>query len=147
MHFLKLIDLLNGDLINEYKHMLFYTHAANMLIGMERLYLADKLKEHAASEMQHVFQFAQKIHSNGLTPNYGFEIPGIEDFPIGAKDILNMAIKLEEEVVHNYHVRHQQASELHAETGKHYDLVIFLEEQIEHSQGDIDELKLIVPSF
>lgn len=138
------IGLLNEDLKNEYQHMLFYAHAASMLVGLERLYLADKLKEHVASEMQHVFQFAQKIRANGGVPVSGLDATKFPHWPYKAWGIVDEAIKLEEMVVKNYHERHKQASDLYAEMGKHYDLVIFIEEQIEHSQGDIDELKLIM---
>lgn len=140
----KLVALLNEDLSREYQHMLFYTHAATRLRGIERLYLAGKLKEHAASEMQHIFQFGEKIRANGGTPVDGSTSPPLPEWDGTGYGTIFAAIKLEEEVVANYHERHRQASELHAQTGKHYDLVVFLEEQIEHSQGDIDELKLIV---
>ncbi len=141
----ELIESLNEDLKNEYQHMLFYTHAANMLVGLERLYLADQLKAHAASEMQHVFQFAQKIRANGGIPVSGMKTAWFtEEDCTSAKQVIGQAIALETEVVKNYHKRHRQASELNANTDKHYDLVIFLEEQIEHSQNDIDELKLIL---
>lgn len=139
-----LIELLNQDLRREYQHMLFYAHSANMLVGLERLYLADKLKEHAASEMQHVFQFAEKIRANKGSLKSGLDAVAFPTDIQTAKDILTAAIQLEEEVVRNYHDRHDQASQLYDKTGMHYDLVIFLEEQIEHSQADIDELKLIV---
>lgn len=142
----KLISLLNEDLSREYQHMLFYTHAANVLIGPERLYFADKLKEHAASEMQHVFQFAQKIRANGGTPISGLQSAPFTDSVEQCrtlKQVIGQALALETEVVNKYHERHKQASELHAATGLNYDLVIFLEEQIEHSQGDIDELTLV----
>lgn len=146
MELKQLIDLLNEDLKREYQHMLFYTHAANMLVGLERLYLADKLKEHAASEMQHVFQFAQKIRANGGIPVSGMSAESFCDVNLlegKAKAIIGQALAIETEVVVNYHERHKQASALNAATGNHYDLVVFLEEQIEHSQGDIDELNLI----
>ncbi len=139
-----LVDLLNEDLKHEYQHMLFYTHAANVLVGMERMYLADKLKEHAKSEMDHVFQFANKIRANGGVPVSGSNTIEMPLPPNKAYGIIDFAIKLEKEVVNNYHIRHEQASRLYAETGKHYDLVVFLEEQIEHSQGDIDEFTIIM---
>lgn len=147
MNLNELINLLNEDLKREYQHMLFYTHAANTLVGLERLYFADKLKEHAKSEMNHVFQFAQKIKANGVHPVSGLNVPEFSEISGCAKDIIYDAIKLEEQVIINYHERHKQASELYAQTGKHYDLIVFLEEQIEHSQGDVDELKLISAGF
>jgi bacterioferritin (cytochrome b1) len=124
--------------------MLFYTHAANMLVGMERLYLADKLKEHAKSEMDHVFEFAQKIRANGGIPVSGLQASCFDEDSCAAAVIINKAIELEKEVVARYHERHKQATELYEKSGQNYDLIIFLEEQIEHSQNDIDEMKLIV---
>lgn len=136
----QLISALNDDLKNEYKHMLFYMHAANIMIGKERAYFADKLKADATSEMGHVYEFAHKIRGWGGTPFSGLEAT---DFPVvltTLEEIINYAIEMEREVIRNYHERHAQATKLYNETSKHYDIVVFLEDQIEHSQSDVDEL-------
>jgi len=134
---------LNGDLKNEYKHMLFYMHAANVLKGRERAFFVDKLKADAASEMAHVFEFAHKIRGWGGTPICGLEANDFPDNLTSFTDIVDYAIDMEEEVVKNYHERHDQGEQLYKDTGKHKDIFLFLEEQIEHSQHDLDELKQI----
>ena len=136
----EILQKLNDDLCNEYKHMLFYMHAANMLCGPERAFFVDKLKTEATSEMGHVYAFAHKIRGWGGDPVSGLNA---KNFPPGLsyfKEIVCYAIDMEQEVIANYHKRHAEASDLCNETGKHMDIVLFLEEQIEHSQHDVDEL-------
>jgi len=135
----QLVASLNGDLKNEYKHMLFYMHAANVLVGKERAFFVDKLKAEANSEMGHVFEFAHKIRGWGGVPICGLEAHAFPTDLTTLEQIVDYAIEMEREVIANYHERHAQAEALHAQTGKHYDIVIFLEEQIEHSQTDVDE--------
>lgn len=62
------VKLLNEDLRNELKHMLYYLHSSHVLVGVERFFLADKLQEHAKDEMAHVTQFASKIRALGGYP-------------------------------------------------------------------------------
>jgi ferritin len=135
----ELVDLLNEDLRNEYKHHLFYLHSFNVLIGLERLYLGPWLKSQAEEEAVHVQEFAKKIVAFGAMP-----VSGLQSHPFpslrSADSILGYALEMEKEVVANYHVRHAQATEVYETTHQHYDLVVFLEDQIEHSQGDIDEI-------
>jgi len=138
----QMVELLNEDLRNEYKHHRFYLHASFVLRGLERLYFGDWLRKQAAEELDHVTQFANKITSFGTMPT-----TEANDFPNNltrASDILNYAIQMEQEVVANYHQRLLAAEELSASTGKYYDLVLLYEEQIEHSQSDIDEMLKMV---
>lgn len=134
-----MVDLLNMDLQNEYKHMLFYLHCGNTLRGTERLYLGKMFYEHAAGEMEHVQQFAHKIRGLGGDPVSGLSSNA---FPTGVMDagqMLRAALDMEEHVVNNYVVRRKQAEEL-GDTP----LVLFLEDQIEDSQHDIDELRQLL---
>lgn len=138
MTVIEFVRLLNEDLRNELKHMMFYLHSSHVLSGMARLYLHDRLAEHAKDEMSHASQFASKIRALG---GYPVHVPNAFATELtDANDILKYALAMEQEVVKNYHERHKQATTLYEETGSHYDLVIFLEEQIEESQEDIDEL-------
>ena len=141
----QMVDLLNSDLQNEYKHFRFYLHSSIMLTGLHRLFLTPWLVAQADEEKGHVIEFATKIRANGGVPT-----TESTDFPrdlVGPVDILKYALAMEQEVVSNYHIRHAQAEELSANTGKYYDLVVFLEDHIEHSQKDIDELKMILNQF
>jgi bacterioferritin (cytochrome b1) len=138
----KLIELLNGDLRNEYKHMLYYLHSSFMLLGFSRLYLKDLLETHAKEEMEHVTEFAEKIRALGGNP-----VCEISAFPTDLTDatlILQYALDMEKEVVRNYHERHKNAIEFYEATKANYDLVVFLEKHIEESQEDIDELTKVL---
>ncbi len=133
-----MVSLLNEDLKNEYKHHKFYLHASFVLRGFERLYFGEWLKNQSNEELEHVTAFANKITALGTMPTHESN-----EFPTNltrAKDILTYALEMEREVVENYHTRLKQANELFETTGKYYDLVIFYEEHIEHSQSDIDEM-------
>jgi bacterioferritin (cytochrome b1) len=134
----KVIDMLNADLENEYHHMLFYMHASHMVKGIERAYLVDFFKNHALGEFNHISQFANKIRSYGGTP---IAIPKLTNESLalnsGSIGILYQALEMEMNVVRNYTEQRKffdSISELDAS------LVLFIEEQIEDSQKDIDEL-------
>lgn len=137
----EVVSLLNGDLRNEYKHMLFYLHGAIMLQGAERLHLGEFFKKQAESEMGHVLMFAHKIRALGGVPVNppAFDFPPASD----AKTLVAFAIEMEEEVIRNYHERLAQFEAREEQTGRGHDLVMFVEEQIEDSQGDTDELHQI----
>lgn len=134
----EMVGLLNDDLRNEYKHMHFYLHAAAVVEGVERFWLSKLLREHAESELEHCLQFSTKIRSYGGYPIQGWQAKCCDTVET-ARDILRYALCMEQEVVDNYKVRRQQAEEL-GDTA----LVLFIEEQIEDSQHDVDELKIAV---
>ena len=133
--------IMQNDILNEYTHMLFYMHASFMLNGPERLYVVPWLTGQANSEMTHIKQFADKIRSLGYVPSFtnGWCPPNGCSLN-SLKEILAYALELESTVVANYHLRLKQAQELSDSCGKYYDLVLFYEEQLEHSQEDIDEI-------
>lgn len=131
----KVIEILNDDLCQEYKHMLFYLHAANTVKGMERLYLADLFKKHAAGEMEHVMAFAHKINGYGGFPVSGLNTALFESQQLTGAELLSYALLMEREVVANYHQQHK-AFQDYADIS----LLVFMEDQIEDSQRDIDEL-------
>lgn len=131
----QVIEILNNDLCNEYKHMLFYLHAANTIKGFERLYMADMFKKHAMGEMEHVMAFAHKISGYGGFPVSGLHTCVFEDQQLNPGELLSYALSMEREVVANYHEQHR----LFQEYGD-ISLTVFMEDQIEDSQRDIDEL-------
>lgn len=131
----KVIEILNDDLCNEYKHMLFYLHAANTVKGMERMYLADMFKKHAMGEMEHVMAFAHKISGYGGFPVSGLNTALFETQQLTPNELLSQALIMEREVVSNYHQQHK----LFQDFGD-ISLLVFMEDQIEDSQRDIDEL-------
>jgi ferritin len=132
------IERMQADLKNEYEHMLFYLHASVVLSGPERIFALPWLTGKASEEMNHVREFSNKIASFGKIPigSNGFQFNAFQSL----EAILDLALSLENQVVQNYHKRLKEAQSLYEETGKYYDLVVFYEEQLEHSQADIDEI-------
>lgn len=132
------ISMLNADLENEYQHMLFYMHASHMVRGIERAYLVEFFKNHALGEFNHISQFAHKIRSYGGVP---IAIPKLtnESFVLksGSTGILYQALDMEMNVVRNYTEQRKFFDEI---SNVDASLVLFIEEQIEDSQKDIDEL-------
>lgn len=156
MYISSLIELLNSDLKNEYKHMHYYLYYASLFTGSHHDSLQKLFLEQAKSEMNHIHQFSKLIV--GLDG-----IPTSEANPINpnlnnAKSIIFNAIEMEEEVVFNFVQRCKDAESLtnsnmtvgagwsetislgHV-TSKY--VQIFLEEQIQDSRSDIDHLKQI----
>lgn len=135
----RMIQLLNDDLKNEWKHHCFYLHNASNIIGLHSREYKEFLLEQANSESTHVSGFSDLITGLGGTPTKDVnEFPALSD----PKDILVYAAKMEEEVVNNYVERINQAEELGGADGKY--IVLFLESQIEDSRKDLDELKQMI---
>lgn len=135
----QLIDLLNEDLKNEYKHMHFYLHSAFVVQGLHREEIREYLLTHAKGEMQHVQEFADVIIGLGGQPT-----TEVGNFPsiVCPQEILEYALAMEDEVVDNYVERRLQAAELGGADGTYVEL--FLEDQILDSRGDADHLRKLV---
>lgn len=136
---INVVEFLNQDLANEYKHHRFYLHAGFVLTGLPRLFLGPWLKDQATEELSHVTEFANKVVAYGGQPTVGNL-----DFPTdltNAKDILAYAVAMEKEVVENYKNRIKMLEDYDM---SFYDLILLYEEQVEHSQADIDEMVKIL---
>ena len=138
----KIIQLLNNDLKNEWKHHCFYLHNASNIVGIHSKEYKEYLVSQAESELQHVLQFSDLIVGLGGVPT-----KEVNDYPTltDVEEIILYAASMEEEVVKNYVERIEQAEDLGGIDGRW--LVIFLESQIEDSRKDLDELKQIIKSF
>lgn len=131
-----LIVRLNQDLGREYAHWHFYINAAARVEGLHRAELAEFLKEQAESEMEHVLQFSKVIVGLGGTPNTS---PAYFNNSVtDAKAVLQEALRIELEVVENYTQRLRDAEE--SDTDSRY-VHIFIEDQLQHSREDADEIK------
>ncbi len=135
-----MIDKLNGDLANEYKHMLVYLHFSSVVSGLHREELSEFWMEAAKSEMQHVAEFSKIILGLGgeplRVPPYTF--PYVSD-PL---EQVKCALAMEEEVVENYVQRLKDATDLYATDRVSGTVVgLFLEEQIMDSRTDADSLR------
>lgn len=136
----ELIDLLNGDLKNEYMHMHFYLHSAVVVRGLHRAEIREFLLEEAASEMTHVKKFADLIVGLGGIPA---SLPN--PFPTDLTKpvrILKFALDMEETVVANYTARLGHAAELGGVDGKWVEL--FIEDQLVQSRTDADHIRQLL---
>lgn len=139
------IDLLNDDLKNEYKHMMFYLHHAAMVGGLHRLELREFLLEEAASEMKHVDEFSHVIVGLGGIPTT--EIASFERNMTDPGAILLYAARMEDEVAGNYANRMKLTDELMgsgAWQGVDADAAyvhVFMEDNIKDSRKTADELR------
>jgi bacterioferritin len=134
-----MIDLLNGDLRNEWKHLRFYLYHASAVTGLHREEYKEFFLKEAAGEMAHVTAFSDVILGLG-----GVATKEANDFPTftDPKDIFRYALEMEEEVVVNYVQRMQDALALGGVDGQW--LEIFLEGQIQDSREDVDHFRQIV---
>lgn len=136
-----LIRKLNRDLSNEYKHMHFYLHSAIMVQGLHRQEIKEYCLEHAASEMKHVQEFAEKILGLGGLPTT--EVAEFPDALVTPKEILEYALKMEDEVVANYVDRMDDAAECEDSVAGRV-IEIFMENQIDDSRADADHLREMI---
>lgn len=138
----KMLELLNNDLKNEWKHLRFYLYHASAVTGLHTEEYKEMLLEEAAGEMTHVTQFSDLIIGLG-----GTATSDSNNFPTftNPKDIMAYALEMEKEVVLNYVQRMKDANDL-----KNDNLVdgqwieIFLEGQIQKSREDVDKYQQII---
>lgn len=136
---IELAELMNSDLRNEYKHMLFYLHSSVMVRGLHRQPIQAFLMQEAQSEINHVVLFSKKVRSLG-----GIPVAEANEFPTleNPRDILEYALKMEEEVVANYAKRIDQADKLGGPDG--INIRLFYEGQLEDSHTDMDEVREMI---
>lgn len=135
-----MIDLLNDDLKNEWKHLRFYLYHASAVQGLHCEEYKELFLKEAAGEMLHVTQFSDVIIGLGGKATDD----NSRSFPLmtAPKDILQYALSMEEEVVANYVKRMRDADDLGGVDGQW--LEIFLEGQIQKSREDVDHFRQIV---
>jgi bacterioferritin len=135
----EIIEKLNYDLMNEYKHMLFYLSNSVQIRGLHVPEIREYFEEQAKEEMEHVKQFSDLIR--GLD---GIPFSGPHASIQCSSDLyhaLNNAISMEQEALDRYVVRMSEVvgSSLSA-TDKAW-IEIFLEKQIEDTRQDVDKMK------
>jgi bacterioferritin (cytochrome b1) len=131
-----LVERINQDLKNEWKHHCFYLHNASNIVGLHAKEYKEWLLEQAASEMQHIVQFSDLITGLGGSPTKEVNnFPSLSD----PREILEYAAKMEEEVINNYYQRIADAEKINDLNS--YWVVIFLEKQMEDSRKDLDEIR------
>lgn len=133
----QLIELLQNDLKNERKHMLFYLQAGVMVQGLHREELSEMLLEEAQDEHRHVVEFSRLIVQLGGTPSQE-----VNEFPtnlVCPYEILKYAQKMEQEVAGIYALRLKETS---TEGGNAHESFVhlFYEDQLQDSQATALEL-------
>lgn len=134
-----MVDLLQGALMRERQHFTFYQQAQFLLKGLFRLYLGEFFKKEMSGELEHMQVFADKIVALGGTPT-------VELYPIDSDSLttpLNMlkgAIKMERDVLSYYHSMYP-AAEKYAEVYGDMSIVLLLEDNIEDSTRDVEEIE------
>jgi bacterioferritin (cytochrome b1) len=135
----EMIQILNNDLKNEWKHLRFYLYHASAVRGFHREEYRELFLKNAASEMVHVTQFSDLILGlGGIATEESNNFQKFTD----PKDILSYALEMEKEVVSNYVQRIRDADNLGGVDGQW--LEIFMEDQIKHSREDVDNLYQIL---
>ena len=135
----KLIQQLNEDLKNEWKHLRFYLYHASAVTGLHCEEYKELFLKEATNEMAHVTAFSDMIIGMGGVATH--ESNDFEKFT-KPKDILTYALAMEEEVVKNYTDRMIDAEYLGGVDGQW--LEIFLEGQIQDSREDVDHFRQIL---
>lgn len=134
-----IVTLLLDDLKNEWKHLRFYLYHASAITGPHAEEYKEVFLKEAASEMTHVTEFSDLIWGLGGEPT-----PASNDFPMftDVLGVLGYALEMEQEVVKNYAERIRQAEALPNPVGRW--ITIFLEDQLAHSQRDVDRFKRLL---
>lgn len=137
-----MIDLLNQDLQNEWKHLRFYLYHASAITGLHAEEYKEVFLKEAASEMEHVTEFSDLIWGLGGEPTVHSNTFSMFTDVRGA---LAYAHMMEETVVKNYAERIRQAETLDDPAGRW--ITIFLEDQLAHSRRDVDRYRRLLTDF
>lgn len=131
---------------HERKHFNFYLQASMELRGLERLYLKPLLEKEMASELEHIRQFGEKIVALGGEPSheaYAFHLGhNLGEVP-RCHHVLREAIRMEREILAIYHDLYSKAEKF-AEVFKDMSIALMLEENIEHTTADVEEMERMV---
>lgn len=139
----QLVEMIQSDLKNERKHMLFYLQAAVMVQGLHREEIGEFLLKEAKSEMEHVEEFSRLIVQLGGVPTQ--EITNFPDNLTCPRQILKYAQEMEQEVADNYAYR-LKSIEDHQDEDRPDGILtyvgLFYEDQLQDSQKTALELRL-----
>lgn len=133
----ELIEMVQADLKNERKHMLFYLQAGVMVQGLHREEIGEFLLKEAASELKHVEEFSRLIVHLGGVPDTEIN-PFVSNLTDPAA-ILEYAARMEEEVAGIYAQRLRATHEM--ETPEVAAVHVFYEEQIADSWTTAKEIR------
>jgi bacterioferritin (cytochrome b1) len=137
---------LQNVLKHERKHFNFYLQASMELRGTERLYLKPLLEKEMQSELAHIRQFGDKIVALGQSPTHEahpFNFGNSFGEKLTICKVLSKAVEMEREVLQVYHDLYPKAEKF-AEVFDDMSIVLLLEENIEHTTADVEEMEKIL---
>lgn len=152
----KMLDNLNhcqfaqimlGDLRNEKKHMLFYLTAASTVSGLHREEYREYFAKEAAAEMEHVIEFQNALLGMGVDLTETNDAVEFNHYILSYSptELLDYALKMEQEVVENYARRIKEDVKLLNEPDQTW-MENFYEEQLVKSRQDVDNLRMMLRS-
>jgi bacterioferritin (cytochrome b1) len=127
---------------HEHHHFNFYLQASLICHGPSRLYLKPLFEKEMMSELEHIRAFGSKIFALGQLPTTERLNFCISD-AVNDQDFIQMAINIEREVLKLYHNLYPIAENF-AEIYKDKSIVLLLEENIEHTTNDVEELEKLL---
>ena len=128
---------------HERKHFNYYLQAAMEVTGAARLFLKPLFEKEMQGELEHIRMFGDKIVALGEPPtreSYVFNLGS------SAKDMLRHAIKMEREVLQLYHELYPKAEEFNVAYND-MSIVLLLEDNIEHTTKDVEEMEKVLKDF
>jgi bacterioferritin (cytochrome b1) len=140
-----MVGSLQNVLCHERKHFNFYLQALMEVVGFERVYLKPFLEREMHSELDHIRMFGDKIVALGGIPTteaYPFSFGGLAGRP-NAHTVIETAIKMETEILAVYHELYPKAEKF-AEIFGDMSIILLLEDNIEHTTEDLEEMEKIL---
>lgn len=125
-----LIDGLNEDLANEYGAVIQYTYYAGVVSGLNRQLLKPFFEEEIPDESGHALYLTEKIRTLGGIPTT--TPPKIEQVT-EVKDMLEAALKAEDDTIRRYTERIEQADKV-GEIGLKIKLEDLIADETEHKE-------------
>lgn len=136
------IDKLQEIYKHEHHHFNFYLQASLVCYGPSRLYYKPLFEKEMASELEHICEFGEKIVSLGQTPTTERLLFNIYR-EASNEQLIQMAIDIERNVLKLYHEVYPIAEQF-AEVFQDKSIMLLLEENIEHTTKDVEELEKLL---
>jgi bacterioferritin (cytochrome b1) len=139
----EMIDLLNTIVKHERKHFSFYQYCFLMIRGYERVILGPIFEKEMRSELEHLLAFSSKVVALGGVPSADCEPYLVVADGRNHSAMLHSAIAMEREVLRVYHDAYIKAEE-YAVAHNDMSIALLLEENIEHTTQDVEELEKLL---
>lgn len=139
----EMITLLNEIIGNERYHFNYYMNAFLNVKGLERVFLAPIFEKEMRSELEHILEFSNKVVALGGIPNTQSRYLSVQFFE-DAISLVKHAIEIEREILRIYHNAYPLV-EKYVEEHKDMSIALLLEENIEHTTKDVEELEKLLP--